>query len=1435
MSKVKLKKIIFILMISILMLLLKSGTCQATAQDVLGQKENAVGTTVYTGGSELYNRWGNFENVYCARQDKTLNDGQNYNCDVVYYIEIKGNEAKFCNRTNKELREVTGSGTDYRWGQLGNILALGKNKGYRNSSGCTDTQYALWYFLGTENKWVTDNFGSSWAIQSSYFTHARWHTTLKQGKSLSDKCANLAKTNSGYKGTVRIYWLEAKNQYKNQSLMIVELEKSEGPEMILIDKQDSKDKSYLGGVSFKIKNNVSGKYIKKANSVEDKTTDRLVYEVAESSTDNTEYWTSNIAEAMTFTTGTKQDYRGLQIKGIPAGEYTAIETSNPYGGYDSNINKEFKLSTTTVDDYDNSNIIYNERETQKGNVMISGMVWEDLFTGKSTNANGRKDSSENGIDGVKVYWKAQDGSIIASEETKNGGKYTMYANINLSFCAWQIDQDMYNRINNSYVEFEYNGLTYTTVPYVSDGAEDTSKAMESTSGRTSLDNSFAEISNKGVSSNGTRLEYTYTGSNPRKATLSAPVGMDSFTVTADTKTPLSKFKMLESYPALDTSEKSGCIRHHYVSCSKHGSHHRCDEYGSKIVEWEISNVNCGLIKREQPDISIVSDIEKVDVLMKGQQYTYTYGDRGIQGQDYKYQVSFSDSNSTLYRRPVNPSDVAYINANNTEDLEVYVTYAMKVNNQSNTLIMEVPEIVNYYDANYTLADSNWSEKSQNGDSYNSNGFKAAYTSQLKGKKVEPQGTSDVIKLRLKVNSDVVKDLIKKDTLFKNVAEIYKYSTYYGSETQCAEFETASKKGMSGRQSAGVDVDSAPGNAEIKVSNNSIDFSTFEDDTDIAPTFMLVKDDKYKQISGIVFEDEQTSESAKNNERLGDGQRFYTEEKKDKDKNEKGIKNVKVELLKVNDDGTTELAYLYSIKSGQAEKSPAVTYTDENGHYQFGSDSDEGCVVDNYIVKYTYGDDTTELANGATTVDNGETVINARNYKSTVITDNTIKNVMTKNYDNKQDSIDQKDLQWHLTKADNTSIAVDDLDNLQWYFKKGDNSLVKVNVNSDETANGYDKDARLQIQSLINKNYNDPVNVSAYSLPFKVQIEYTGSQESKVDNNGGNFEHNWSKFNFGIIERARENIIVDKTVSNLKITLANGQILTEGDPYAINMDYVRALGSKEVVNSREAFSKAVKSQRQLFMEMDSELIQGSTLEILYKITVTNASEKDYEYDSKDNGNEKYYYYGESASDLIKQSVEYIADYVDPELICEAGEGTQNANWVQIKAEKLYNEGNISELVLKGDEDKYRVKGLEKDNYTVLVTNAFNNLSAGESHSETLYASKLLATQAKDHVYENHTEIIQLNGKIARTIDSTNKGTQVAKKYIPGDYMPSLKVRAEQETELTRLHEQDDDAITVTITPPTGLENNTIIYISAGVVALIILAGGVFLIKRKAVNK
>ena len=43
------------------------------------------------------------------------------------------------------------------------------------------------------------------------------------------------------------------------------------------------------------------------------------------------------------------------------------------------------------------------------------------------------------------------------------------------------------------------------------------------------------------------------------------------------------------------------------------------------------------------------------------------------------------------------------------------------------------------------------------------------------------------------------------------------------------------------------------------------------------------------------------------------------------------------------------------------------------------------------------------------------------------------------------------------------------------------------------------------------------------------------------------------------------------------------------------------------------------------------------------------------------------------------------------------------------------------------------------------------------------------------------------------------------------------------------------ITIKITPPTGLENNAIIYIAVGAVALIVLAGGIYLIKKKVIFK
>ena len=81
----------------------------------------------------------------------------------------------------------------------------------------------------------------------------------------------------------------------------------------------------------------------------------------------------------------------------------------------------------------------------------------------------------------------------------------------------------------------------------------------------------------------------------------------------------------------------------------------------------------------------------------------------------------------------------------------------------------------------------------------------------------------------------------------------------------------------------------------------------------------------------------------------------------------------------------------------------------------------------------------------------------------------------------------------------------------------------MNENVDTSVATDDLKERLEIGTLKYDNYNNGINMSAYSKPFKVQVEYTQEQQANVSENGGDFAHDWSVFDFGIIERPRENI------------------------------------------------------------------------------------------------------------------------------------------------------------------------------------------------------------------------------------------------------------------------------------------------------------------------
>ena len=165
------------------------------------------------------------------------------------------------------------------------------------------------------------------------------------------------------------------------------------------------------------------------------------------------------------------------------------------------------------------------------------------------------------------------------------------------------------------------------------------------------------------------------------------------------------------------------------------------------------------------------------------------------------------------------------------------------------------------------------------------------------------------------------------------------------------------------------------------------------------------------------------------------------------------------------------------------------------------------------------------------------------------------------------------------------------------------------------------------------------------------------------------------------------------------------------------------------------------------------------------------------------------------------------------------------WKKVTADDLINwkeDGVTKQLIAKsGDkigEKSYNVYDGVKTGYTIGVTENFYNeanvIGVGQATSIKIYGSKLVSTSEKGFTAENHAEIIETTG--IRTLISS----------IPGNYNPSENG--------SKPNEPDDDKTILTITPPTGLMNNKIFIISVTTISLIILAGGVYFIKKKVLG-
>ena len=434
-----------------------------------------------------------------------------------------------------------------------------------------------------------------------------------------------------------------------------------------------------------------------------------------------------------------------------------------------------------------------------------------------------------------------------------------------------------------------------------------------------------------------------------------------------------------------------------------------------------------------------------------------------------------------------------------------------------------------------------------------------------------------------------------------------------------------------------------------------------------------------------------------------------------------------------------------------KKKAQRTTTNNQGEYSFS-----GVIPSNYIVRYTYGDNSIICDPQGNVLEN----VNVDNYKATI---------------------------YRGGNKDAVNAMTD-------YWYRGETSGVEgaQRLSDAKDTSGVMEDGTRIDDIVQNRNTEDEINyetatqsrglteISADTRMFDIKLEYDINLDN-ISKYGVELKFVFDNIDFGIIERPRQSLSVDKQVGNVQILLANGATIIDGDPRSQNLSGVKVLDDD------------------VFIEIDNEIIQGATLKVTYEIKVDNTScEIDY-------NDEDYYIYGTVPSGNNNWKIATVVDmfdYLPEDVVLESNEGN---NW-----ERIYITDDMEGTVLSEQVFK-TVEGLQ--NILHLKNPIFENMVPGSEAVDTsMVVSKQLSTTTDDLTYENDVEIIKLKGR--KIIGS-----------IPGNYDPSTNTP----------NEPDNNDVEVTITGPTGENRQYVLYGIIGISVLIIVGVGIVIIKRKVLKK
>lgn len=1040
----------------------------------------------------------------------------------------------------------------------------------------------------------------------------------------------------------------------------------------------------------------------------------------------------------------------------PAGLDT-IEPSTIYITVNNETQKvdenNYTCSSNALEGIKDNTFTIVDTQTYNPKITLAGLVWEDI----KQNNKGEDTYTLEGYYTEGLYDAGYDKTIagVVVRLYKQGWDHTPVATYTTKADGTYVFEDL-NPFDKYYITFEYNGKDYEAVKYL---------VKDANNGQVQSYGSIADAINK---ANWDKNSKAVTNSDN-----------ENLATTTQTKEAISKDARgnIQYYPVYDkfTIDDEGVTL--YI---KDGSY-TLDTNGNEAVDFKPlqpshQHINFGIKERPTFDLRLSKDVEYIKVtLNNGTSMEYKYGIK---------------PDSSMYKLEISEADIK-----NISNLEI--VYKITVANEDLS-DGKLNSISDYYDFDI-LEFSGWSKNRNEGYTTNAtNNKKYEDFTKIIPKQTYESSSSKLSKDN-KANTGYVIIDTKQDIKAGESADIYvkyEYTDKLIKELKGKSFgdefvtlgvaEIRASESTTGRQ----DKDSDAGNLVSKFDqlNNfyedngeysyytKLNTNVKEDDEDAAPAAKIVVRDTPRSISGNVFEDLNKdgilTEGTANNDTL--------------------IKGITVEL-----------------HDSKSNSKVAETTTNENGEYKF-----TGIPAGEYKVVFKYGDKNTVLPilkDSEGTVINSDTVndyprqndksYNALEFEATQSTENT----GLYWYADSERKSDAKDTNPTRTNANNL---------LNETIAKSQDGTTYGIMNNKQAERLYSYRGDTNIQAV--RDYIEELSnhyVIAETPNFKVNMENTADTEVQYESeaeNGtvyykGGIIANTSLANnidFGIKERPQSDITVTKEVENVKIHGTNGRFVVD-----VSLD---ENGKPVGEASRVQWNKGENSGKgYIWIQRAEEEIVGATLEITYKITITNGA----------------------GEDITLRVADYVQDgmtYAEANNLDE----NKNAIWEIAKAQTEV-EGKVIKSSKVGDVEINNTIDLRNVS-TVLVKDIDLNEANGYKADINITLTKNLNAYSDTDIdaYTNYVEVIQTASKGLAKKDINS---------IPGNYDPVKQTTTEgnlgrtvTSLDVNGLEKDSSKALeTISITAETGENRATYYILTFAVIA--VFATGVVLIKKYAIKK